>query len=178
MRQIMNPLLLKTGTYLAFGMMLCGILLFYNAENEIALGWKRNQWPVVTGTVVESRITGRRAFRPEIIYQYRLETKIYTDSTDLHTPGFGNRRYRLVTAERITGMFPAGSPVRIYYDPSDPAVSLLYPGPYWSDFLQLALSIIFLLSGGIVIGRAFLKRQHSGPPPTSQIHIHNRKSRR
>jgi hypothetical protein len=153
--------------YLVLSLLFCGAVLLYPAVHNITQGLQRNHWPVTTGTVLESHVAGTRASRPEIIYQYQIDNKVYTDSTDLQTPGFGNRRYRRMTAERIINQYPAGSAVSVHYDPADPSCSLIRPGPYWSDYQQLVLSLIFLVSGGIGTALFLFKRLSSGPLPVS-----------
>jgi hypothetical protein len=137
-------------------LLMTGMLLFFEAGVKIYSGWQQRNWPVTDGTVTAAHVAGIRALRPEISYQYEIRGQIYSTRTDLNTPGFGNRRYRRGTAERILNEYPPGSHIRVHYNPIHPDISLICPGPFWSDFMQFGLALI-LVTAGIILWPGVLK---------------------
>jgi len=138
---------------LALFLLISAVFLGLEASVKIHTGWQHHNWPVVNGTVTGGYISGIRAFQPEISYQYEILGKVYTGQTDLNTPGFGNRRYRRDTAEQILADYPAGSMVRIHYDPVHPEISLIRPGPFYSDYMQLSLGTVCFILGIFILFR-------------------------
>lgn len=89
----------------------------------------------VSSSEVEVNVDGEStAFLPKIEYDYTVAGRHYRGS-----------RYRYGTIghpshqemERIVRQHPQGSMTKVYYDPANPADSLLKPGLDGSDFLLL-----------------------------------------
>ncbi len=118
-------------------------LIFYHGQ-EISNAFARHKWPTATATVMGTKVVGERASNPEIYCQYQVEGKEYVLVTNLETPGFGRKRSRRETAEIINSEYPVGSVVRVFYNPNDPQKSFIRTGPYWSDYMKLALGILLL----------------------------------
>jgi len=137
-------------------LIITGAGLIYLNSCVIAEGMAAKSWPRVTGIITGSQIVGERAFHPEITFRYAVDGHVYDYKTDLGTPGFGNKRSRLDTAERILRDYPVGIKVNVYYDPSDPARATLRVGPPWHAFIKLGLGIIVLITGSIGCTRNFL----------------------
>jgi hypothetical protein len=126
---------------------LAGLLLalggFWLAvEQRTALiGWGAVAgWPVVEGTVIESRVAGQRALHPEIVYEYSINGIRYRDTTSFDTPSFGGRNIKADEAEAISNMYAAGTQVAVHYDPANHSVSLIRTSPDWSVYGKLGLS--------------------------------------
>ena len=91
-----------------------------------------SDWPSVEGEVISSKMIGERAFHPEVVYQYRMNDKLYVDTTDLGAPAFGGKRKRHEVAEALLEPFDSGMTVKVFYSPEDPKYSMLRPHITWS----------------------------------------------
>jgi hypothetical protein len=129
-------------------------------DRVISAAFEKRSWPTTQGEIVQTQVLGKRAFHPEISYQYQLEGIKYFGTTDLHISGFGSKRSRLDNSERIVQEFSVGSKVLVYYDSKNPQISYLRTGPFWSDFLKLgAGAILFFFGSFILIGGAVRRKQ-------------------
>ncbi len=137
-------------------LIITGAGLIYLNSRVITEGMAAKSWSRVTGIVINSEIAGKRAFHPEITFRYAVNGHVYDFKTDLGTPGFGNKRSRLDTAERIIRDYQIGDSVNVYYDPSDPVRATLRTGPPWHAFVKLGLGIIVLIMGSMGCARNFL----------------------
>ena len=133
-----------------------GMIYYFEGEIEGALAQKH--WPVTDGIVIRAEIVGSRAFRPEVTCAYEIDGQKYRLTTNLGTPGFGNKRSRRDTAGRILQEYPVGRIVSIHYDPEDPARAFLRVGPAWNTFMKLSLGMLILIPGMIGFTGNFLKR--------------------
>ena len=139
-------------------LVIAGAGMIYHHENEIENELAKRVWPTTGGVVIKSEIAGIRAFRPEVTCKYSVKGQVYQVTTNLGTPGFGNKRSRRDTAARIISDYPVGKTVMIHYDPSAPSQAFLRVGPAWHTFMKLALGIIILIAGLTGSTGNFLKR--------------------
>lgn len=115
-------------------------------EHYIALrGWSKTQ-----GTIIDSRVIGVRAFRPEIVYQYHVDSIVFTDSTSLDPPSFGGRNSKRDAAEGVASEYPVGKAVTIHFNPNDPTDSRLKITAPWSVYGQLGFGA-FLFGAGLLL---------------------------
>jgi hypothetical protein len=134
-----------TGFFFILAILGAGLTSHYG--QEISTAFARHKWPRATATVMETKVVGERASNPEIYCQYQVEGKEYVLITNLETPGFGRKRSRRETAEIINSEYPVGSVVKVFYNPNDPRKSFIRTGPFWSDYMKLALGILLLSFG-------------------------------
>jgi len=127
--------------------LIVGVSLTMYSSNEISTALARQSWPANPAIVVETNIVGERAYSPQLKCKYEIEGSEYTLTTDLNTPGFGRKLSRRQTAEIILNDYPVGSEVKIHYNPENPGDAYIRTGPYWSDYLRLALGVLLFASG-------------------------------
>ena len=127
-----------------------GILLIIFSSNDVSKSIARKSWPTKTATVVETDIVGERAFSPQLKCKFEVEGNEYTLITDLKTPGFGRKQSSRQTSNIIINEYPVGSEVKIHYNPENPGDAYIRTGPYWSDYLRLALGVL-LFAGGLYV---------------------------
>ena len=149
--------------FITFMGLIAALSLIFWQENVLLESQNRLKWPTITAVIIESKVIGDRALRPDIIYEYEVNGQTYQGDTNLNTPGFGGRRSRRDTAERIISEYEKGQKVLIYYNPNDPAESYIRPGVQWSDYMKSAVGhilFIFALFGftGNIIQRVFLNK--------------------
>ena len=149
------PSLFKTPVRLVFLILtITGSLIIVSESSEVDLFLAMKHWPSVEATITSSRVEGKRAFHPEIIYEYRVAGKTYTGTTDMGVPGFGTKANRLNVAETNVVHNPAGKIILVHYDPNDPSISRLKILPTYTVFLLLSVGSILLGAGlwGILAG--------------------------
>jgi len=121
-------------TLVAVVLALLGVWLTIDGSLALIEGFQSRNWPIVPGVVVESRVEGTRAFHPEIVYEYTVDSTKYRDSTTLQQPSFGGRTRRKEEADVETGLYKTGEEVASLYNPDDPAVSYLGRNIHWSVY--------------------------------------------
>ncbi len=151
---------------LAIGVLvwMLGVVLVSLQVRELGKAAAIQQWPSTSGTVLDSRVIGIRAFRPNIVYQYSVNGVVYRDSTDLDQPGFGGRNNKRNAAETIIAQYPAGTTVSVHYDPKQPSVSLLRVSPDWSIFGKIGLGG-FMFGVGLFLATSYFVRRRTVPVP-------------
>lgn len=127
-----------------------------------ALAFATAQATVIDGEVAEIGGGEETTYRPRIRYRYLVAGREF--GGDRYRFGFstGNRCY----VDEIVQAHPAGSITTAYYNPADPAESLLSPGLSAHDFFGLLcltpFNVVLLGSWG---GLAWMLRRRSGVTP-------------
>lgn len=129
-----------------FGMILTPTFYF---QLETAL--EISSWPSVKGEILSSDVIGGRAFRPDIKYEYYVDSTRYEGSSYLNIPGFGGRMNRLDAAEKLVELYPPGMEITVYYNPQQPGESTLNPHPRYSHYMKLGTSIILFIAGMTIL---------------------------
>ena len=80
-------------------------------------------WPSVDGMVLESRVDDAHLefMKPVLRYQYTVDGRRYVGFRVAFS-GYGVSRQAMA---RLIEPYPAGRPVRVYYDPARPASAVL-----------------------------------------------------
>jgi hypothetical protein len=126
-----------------------------------------SSWPSVAGTVEKCEIrqivkTRSTQYKVAMVYSYQVEQKRYSGER------FNTRENYLSgeeDAKRVAASFAPGAECRIFYDPSDPAQSVIETGRTWHAWARLALGVVgvlvVLLLGYLAIAefRAFANRK-------------------
>ena len=136
-----------------------GLFMIYNSTADFACYQEMKKWTAVKGIVVDGRVVGERAKRPEVIYSYKVGTALYEGRSDFGMPSFGGKNYRDQSSRAVVKEFKKGDSVCVYYNPKKNKQSVLKISPKWSSFLQYGLGVIFLpLAFGLLFS-GFLKRK-------------------
>lgn len=116
------------------------------------------QWTRTTGRVISSQVEERlirqrksthvasyrwlKRYAPQVVYEFQAYKKHF-QGTRIH---FGEVLYSSEkgSAERVLVRYPAGSPVEVYYNPVNPAESVLEPRTGWGTKI-LWLVVFFIL---------------------------------
>jgi Protein of unknown function (DUF3592) len=121
-----------------------GAVIVYLNIIEFDLYLQRKNWPRVSGQVTSFDIVGIKTREPEISYRFSVNEKFYQGKTNLDTPLFGSRKYQEQTARTISGNYQVGDSVMVYYNPGNPAESVLIIHPGWSVYIQLTFGIFII----------------------------------
>ncbi len=144
--------------------LLVGAGLSLVAIKQLQAGVERRAWPTASATIVRSEVIGVRAYRPNVVYEYRVETLVYRDSSALQPAAFGGRNSKREKAKTVIADYPVGATVVVYYNPQDPGESYLRPGPSWAPFGWLGTGGTLVL-GGLVLTLVGIRRRRPSPHP-------------
>lgn len=119
-------------------------------------------WPTTTGevqavNVVRDRSTtnsSSRSYHYAVTYGYEVEERTY--SSDRYSLGNGStasKQYDTRTEAQSAGQesYPAGSEVMVYYDPTNPASTVLKPGANFGTYVPLVMGLVFLPFGLVLL---------------------------
>lgn len=134
---------------------------YFQADHLATLRAMRN-WPTVAGKVIESRLAGKKAIVPHVVYSYDVDAQPYVGISDLGTPAFGNTSKRLNEAETLLADYPVGKDVTVHYDTSDPQKSYIVSAVPWNAYGQMGLWVFLSLAALVVVViYGFSRSKHS-----------------
>lgn len=124
-----------------------GVVLVIFQDQALEHYFRLKNWPTTEGVVISSKVIGKRAFRPDIQYQYEVDGQIHQGSTYLDLPGFGGRINRLGAAEYFVHEYPAGKILTVHYNPNRVSESLIRVSPSFAVFVKLSFGMILTMVG-------------------------------
>jgi len=127
-----------------------GIFLILRSKRDKAKAAQSLNWPSAVGKVLESRMIeststdsdgdSSTTYRPHVQYEYEVMGTSYTG--DKIKVGMVVSTSAVKKVQETLARYPVGSAVKVYYDPNNPADSVLEQKA--SSNLTLILGIIFL----------------------------------
>jgi len=123
-----------------------GIMLLSSANRTKHIPVESLRWPSVRGEVFGSYVDQgwKTLKKPVIFYTYEVSGKEYT-STSISFHGGDMRREG---AQTLVDEHPAGTEVRVHYDPKCPDRAVLHPGPVKGGYRNYVfLSLILMVAG-------------------------------
>jgi hypothetical protein len=107
---------------------LCLIWFFRHSVRRAA---ESLHWPIVEGSVIETSLkvihdSEQQRFRPLVAYAYRVGGRDYRCSR-IQWGGLIDLPSRSAAA-KVVGHYHTGKPIKVYYNPRQPAVAVLQPG--------------------------------------------------
>jgi hypothetical protein len=105
-----------------------------------------SSWPTTQSRITASRLdrTGSGSdtkYRPSVSYRYSVQGTDYTGKRIRAVSSYTSRG----KAESELARYPSGATVTVYYDPADPASSVLVPGVTMGIYLMLAVGVACLV---------------------------------
>jgi hypothetical protein len=137
--------------YIAFIVLGLGLVIL--AMVQISKAKKAGKsWLTTPGRITSSVVETRRErdmdgdqhtyHEPKVTYEYQVNELSYQGDEI----GFGKRTMRQAKAEQIVTKYRQGDPVTVYYDPADPAKTVLEMKSY-SAINNLVLGIVLIALG-------------------------------
>ncbi len=137
-----------------------GLWLFVDYWNVVTDFQKLKSWPTTEAKIISSVVMGKRAFHPEIVYEFTVGEKTIRDTTDMEVPGFGTKANRLLVAEYNVEKFSTGKTMIIYYDPANPESSFLKPHASYTIYLLLSCGwVVFGIGAYFLIVTGYSNRK-------------------
>ena len=150
--------LILIAVLLVFGLVLGGFGMYrYN------MGKKSTSWPSANGRITYSHASPHSEkngtqYMPTVRYTYAVKGKSYTGTRITASDQY---QKNISSANDILRDYPVGKGVAVYYNPSDPAVSLLEIGIQGNVYVMLAgAGGCFLFA--VFIAVSLLKKRSTG----------------
>ncbi|MGO9108061.1 MAG: DUF3592 domain-containing protein [Thermoguttaceae bacterium] len=141
-----------------FALILSGTLLVLDGYLGLSVyrQIRAQNYPTTNGVITHSEVTGHGGrhsnYSPNVQYKYAVAGKTYSSTCCRFGDVYANEGI----AHRIVAEHPLGKPVRVYYNPDNPADALLQPGVDGSDlFLAtflLPFNLVLLVIGSLLAG--------------------------
>ncbi len=114
-----------------FALLAVALFLVWFFRHAVRRAAESRHWPVVEGSVINTSLrviqdSDKHRFRPLVEYAYRVGTKDYRCSR-IQWGGLVDLPSRSAAA-KVVGHYQTGKPVKVYYNPHQPAVAVLQPG--------------------------------------------------
>ena len=134
----------------------------------LAQGVRSLSWPKVDGFITHSRnMPGYRTMGVDIGYTYATGGKSYTGDRFRFQFVLSARKMIGRDVQSILGRYRVGEPVRIAFNPGNPADSVLEPGPDYNSMIPFALGLLLLPLGLGHVGKDYRRPGTSEyPMPT------------
>lgn len=164
-----------SSTALARLYLLVGVGLLIRSAYLVIRALNSRHWKVVAGTVVGSKTESSRW---DDYWHSAVRYRFFAVGRERESDrlAFGNVEWSKSSAERIVQQYPAGSAVRVYYDPSNPDSAVLRPGlaSTWKAAVVPLVTSAFLVVLGVTATpsrqTADLSPQVNLPPSPLQQH--------
>ncbi len=139
---------------------LIGILLFFGIAallwGTIATGQAFNSlsWPTADGNITSAQVTkgtdshNTTMYRAEVIYSYQVKDQTFTASK----VSFGDYSSSDPSdAEQVVSRYPAGTAVKVHYNPQDYRQVVLEPGFSAGLWIPLGVGAVFTLVALVLV---------------------------
>jgi hypothetical protein len=124
--------------------------IFFDLPKAIAsIGWSTTEGVVISSEVREECCgEDTEGWWPSVSYQYSVSGAEYvSDNIEVQDVGSSNTDS---FAQEVIQRYPVGKRVQVYYNPQDPAVSVLEPGIPNNDVGFWGVLIVAVIGGGVV----------------------------
>ncbi|MFP4474910.1 MAG: DUF3592 domain-containing protein [Desulfatibacillaceae bacterium] len=128
------------------------------------LAWKTTEWPATPGRIILSKTADASSSAlAEVAYVYDVSGREYRGRRIFMGAGKGPG---FPEAGEIVRRFERGSPVVVYFDPKNPASSVLVPGVSRGHHILALVGLLFFLVGVLAMRRTrvFLARWRRAAP--------------
>ena len=150
---------------LAVLLLIVGSLLVVHRSAKIEESRAKKSWPSTQAVIVSSKVAGKRAFHPEVVYRYRVGEQEFVGQTIMNMPGFGGRTNRLDAAEKIVAAHKAGTKITVHYNPRQPQMSVVSIVPTYTVFMQLSVGVMVVCLAAFWFSLLMMRRFSRTPSP-------------
>lgn len=125
---------------------LVGVFFVVMGTREWLLARECAQWPSVMGSVTSSKVvrsshhskgSTRHSYSPHVEYAYKVEGR----SLSGERVSFRVRSEGEAGAREAVDRYVPGAPVQVWYDPADPARSVLETGDSWANAIPVGVGL-------------------------------------
>ncbi len=158
----------KSGLFFGFIIFLgIGIATTFFGMNNLKKFSASKSWPSVKGTVTVSEIDTRQMesngkwinmYHPQVVYNYFVKDKAYTNSKISFGDYATNKRK---DANKVIRKYPVNSEVTVYYNPINPQEAVLQRKAGLAAYGIVAIGVLLSL-GGLFLLFALIKKFITG----------------
>jgi hypothetical protein len=132
------------------GLTVFGLLLEIQSVRQLSGAKEHSSWLTTEGRVISSRVgtygtVEERSYKAEVVYGYSVDGTNYSAES---ISAEDNRHNDYFTAAQIVNHYPEGQRVTVYYQPDNPAVTLLEPA---KRTYVVMVAVIFCVAAGLFI---------------------------
>ncbi len=146
-----------------------GVFCFFMWKSSAKEYKSSKNWPSVSGTIIKSSIIQKRewdskkkkyknTFYPNLQYTYGVNGVNYVGSRITFSDYASNSRKAI---RKILRKYPNGAQVKVYYNPKNPAKSVLEKRLGIGGYMLFLVSVMFFI-GGLLLLFLFIKKIFSG----------------
>ena len=115
-----------------FTLLAVALFILWCFRHSVRRAAESTRWPIAEGSVIETSLkvihdSEQQRFRPLVEYAYRVGGRDYR-CRRIQWGGLVDLPSRSA-AVKVVGHYHTGKPIKVYYDPRQPAVAVLQPGP-------------------------------------------------
>ena len=134
------------------------IFLIWFLQHSVRRAAESRNWPIAEGSVIEASLkviqdSRQHRFRPLVEYAYRVGARDYRCSR-IQWGALVDLPSRAAAA-KVVGHYQTGKPIKVYYNPRQPAVAVLQPGHAAGIGNIGIIAPFFALFGLFYVGFAF-----------------------
>ncbi len=145
-------------------LIIIGLVFFFAGATTLSFGVRQFQqgisgkkWPTTRGVIISSGTRWQRSnsggnptLIADVVYEYEVNGQLFrNDRISAHQFGSSNSEH----ARKEANNYPEQTSVIVYFDPADPAQSLLKPGWGWIHLITL------IVGSGVILAGFFLLQQ-------------------
>lgn len=152
-----------------------GVVLTLVGASELSDDLGRiSTWSRTTARIVDSRVTGERAFHVEVVYRYQVDGVAYVDSAVIRQPSFGGKRKRYDVARHLVTDFVPGDDIQVLYNPVHHAQSSIEMHIFWAEYGKTGFGAILVALGVCLAAIRITSRRLLTTPQTNRAALPGR----
>lgn len=147
-----KTLALSFGATSLIGSLFLGGWLAARVTSELWYGRASETWPSAPALVEQSEVRHVPAYRPHyspyVVYSFVLDGKPFQGAkVDFRAIGYSQDE-----ASAVIARFQPKREVQVRYQPGNPNLAVLIPGPHWPSLFFLAVGCFFVVMPFVVVG--------------------------
>lgn len=153
-----------TGTIIVVGLGLLFVAIgagvgFYIGKPILDNARASESWPTAPGRITESELEryrddGKTMYTALVVYEYSVGNQQWEGDSVWFGQYSSSSRSEI---NRTVTQYPVGRTVDVYYQPDDPANSVLQPGATTSSYIVFSIGMVFLAIGSLLVLATVLK---------------------
>ena len=152
--------------YLKFIIFFVGLSFINQVKEDLYYAYQSSSWAQIQGVVIESVLRTKppekdqpQTFVPDVVYRYELSDKKYKNNRISFERTFKDK----ALAKGFVDRYPKGKQVTVFYNPGNPAQSILEPGIKFSALVTTCVGAFMALFSFILFNiKRFLKKFLAG----------------
>lgn len=146
----------KKGVFFGVLLIVGGLIGVVFGLNYLADANRSKTWQATEGVTVSAGVIGHAknsgssgSYSVDVRYTYQVDGQTYQSDRIAFN---GARQYNSKSkAQTAIADYSAGNVVTVYYNPDDPAISVLQPGSSWQAYRPLGFAVLAIILGAFLV---------------------------